>query len=75
MECTQGGSYEVGNLMVPEKEHQLRILLANMENRSLDQCVKFIGNPWEVLRKAEELKKIFNQVPQPNPRINKYEGD
>ena len=39
------------------------------------QRVQFMGNPWKILEKAEELKRIINQVPQPNPRINKYEGD
>ena len=60
---------------VPKREHELRVLLAGMENKCLNQRVKFIGNPWEVLDKANELKRIINQVPQPNPRINMYEGD
>jgi hypothetical protein len=61
--------------MVPEKEHQLRVLLAKMENKCIDQRAQFIGDPWAVLRKAEELKRIINQTPKPNPRINMYEGD
>lgn len=60
---------------IPEKEHQLRILLAKMENKCMFQRVQFIGDPWAVLHKAEELKRIIDQVPQPNPKINKYEGD
>jgi hypothetical protein len=61
-------------LAIPEKEHSLRVLLAKMENKCIYQRGMFIGDPWALLRKAEELKRIINQVPQPNPRINMYEG-
>jgi hypothetical protein len=57
-----------------EPEHQLRIIMAQMENKCIDQRINFIGDPWVVLRKAEELKRIINQVPKPNPKINMYEG-
>ena len=60
---------------VPKQEHELRVLLAGMENQCLNQRVLFIGDPWEVWNKANELKRIINQTPQPNSRINKYEGD
>jgi hypothetical protein len=57
------------------EEYDLRILLAQMENKYIYQRVEFIGDPWELLDKAAELRKIFNQVPKPNLRINQYEGD
>lgn len=60
---------------IPEREHDLRVLLAKMENKCLDQRVQFLGDPWEILEKAKELKRIINRAPQPNLRINKYEGD
>jgi hypothetical protein len=66
---------KTAEMAITEKEHQLRVLLAKMENKYIYQQVLFIGDPWGILRKAEELKKIINQVPQPNPRINRYEGD
>jgi hypothetical protein len=62
-------------LIIPEKEHKLRMFIAEMENKFINQNIQFVGNPWELLEKVKELKKIINQVPQPNPRINLHEGD
>jgi hypothetical protein len=62
-------------VLLSHEEYELRVLLAKMENRCIDQRIKFIGDPWIILQKAEELNRIINQVPKPNHRINQYEGD